>query len=404
MVDRADFRNIVTDDVRMEPAVPNAQRMEQRRQHQRLQGAPPGFLSVRSVMGRARAAVMPPVPAAIEDVLIEDQWAETWARDQFLLHQDNDWGIAVFATEAVAFFSVFCALCRSWPIGDVIVEANLLRLRSADTVYMDATFKSCPRPYSQIFTVLGDVHGFVVPVVHMLMSQRTIGHYREALRCIKDTTRRASGHTWRPQKVVCDFEQALVAAVETELPRARVCGCFFHFTQALWRRVQSLGLAPAFRDDRRLKEVIRKVMALGHLPLPVVGNNFELLAQHRRTRRAQRDHPELQDFLQYVGNTYVHRGAAFPPAMWNVFRRNMEQRTNNHVHHPSLWTFLRHLKDQQQLTEEKVEQADLGDAPPTRRRKWRELKARLQRLKGQYTTGRRNLSSYWWAVSRTNFF
>lgn len=313
MVDRADFRKVVTDEVRREPTVPirriyNAQRVEQRRQQRQVQGAPPGFLTVRSVMGRARAAVMPPVPAAIDGVVIEDQWAETWARDQFLLHLDNDWGIAVFAT-----------------------EANLFRLRSADTIYMDATFKSCPRPYGQIFTALGDVHGFVVPLVHVLMSQRTIGHYREALRCIKHAVRRASRRIWRPQKVVCDFEQALVAAVETELPGARVCGCYFHVTQALWRRVQSLGLAPAFREDPRLKEVVRKVMALGHLPLQLVRNNFELLAQQRRTRRAQRDSPELQDFLQYVRNTYIHRGAAFPPAKWNVFRRNMEQRTNNYV-------------------------------------------------------------------------
>ncbi|CAL8270939.1 unnamed protein product [Merluccius merluccius] len=84
-------------------------------------------------------------------------------------------------------------------------------------------------------------------------------------------------------------------------------------------------------SDDRLAAIIRKVMALGHLPLPVVQNNFDLLLHHRNTRRTQRDHPELQDFFLYVRNTYVHPGAAFPPAMWNVFQRNMEQRTNNHV-------------------------------------------------------------------------
>lgn len=62
--------------------------------------APPqGFLSVRSVMARARAAVMPPIPATIEEVRIEGPYAETWGRDQFLWHKDDDWGIAVFATE-----------------------------------------------------------------------------------------------------------------------------------------------------------------------------------------------------------------------------------------------------------------------------------------------------------------
>lgn len=71
------------------------------------------------------------------------------------------------------------------------------------------------------------------------------------------------------------------------------------------------------------------------------------------------------------------------------------------VRHPSLWMFLRHLKDQQQLAEEKLEMADRGDAPPNRRRKWRELEARLQRLREQYIAGRRHLASYWKAVTRS---
>lgn len=318
IVHHADFRKMVTAEVQREPTVPirriyNAQRVElQWRQRQHPGGRdrvpPQGFLSVRSVVARARSAVVPPIPATIEEVRIEGPWAETWGRDQFLWHMDNAWGIAVFAT-----------------------EDNIRKLQRCGTVYMDATFKSCPRPYKQVFTVLGDVHGFIVPLVHVLMIQRTTGHYRQVFHCVKSTMRRVTHHHWRPQKVICDFEQALITALETELTRTRVCGCYFHFNQALWKRVQGLGLAPAFRHDHRLAAVIRKVMALGHLPLALVQNNFDLLVHQRSTRRAQRDHPELQDFFQYVGNTYVHRGAAFPPAMWNVYVRNMEQRTNNHV-------------------------------------------------------------------------
>ncbi|CAL8236685.1 unnamed protein product [Arctogadus glacialis] len=131
-----------------------------------------------------------------------------------------------------------------------------------------------------------------------------------------------------------------MTALETELPRARVCGCYFHFNQALWKRVQGLGLAAAFRHDHRLAAII----------------------PYHRT---------LNDAVQ--------------------------------VRHPSLWMFLRHLKDQQQLAEEKLERADRGDPPPTRRRKWRELEARLQRLREHYIAGRRDLASFWKAVSRNVF-
>ena len=69
------------------------------------------------------------------------------------------------------------------------------------------------------------------------------------------------------------------------------------------------------------------------------------------------------------------------------------------VCHPSLWLFIRHLKDRQTLTEETIMLAERGDAPPRRRRKWRILETSLVRLKAQYNGGNRNIESFWSAVS-----
>ncbi|KAL8585512.1 hypothetical protein ACOMHN_051397 [Nucella lapillus] len=51
-----------------------------------------------------------------------------------------------------------------------------------------------------------------------------------------------------------------------------------------------------------------------------------------------------------------------------------------HVRHPSLWSFLRVLKDRQAVAEQQLAAARRGQAPPTRRRKWRVLEANLIRL------------------------
>ncbi|KAL5016035.1 hypothetical protein ScPMuIL_005624 [Solemya velum] len=56
------------------------------------------------------------------------------------------------------------------------------------------------------------------------------------------------------------------------------------------------------------------------------------------------------------------------------------------VRHPSLWTFLRHQKDSQANVEVKGDAVDRGDLPPPRERKWRQLEARIQRLKRQIIT------------------
>ncbi|KAL8623468.1 hypothetical protein ACOMHN_061981 [Nucella lapillus] len=153
-------------------------------------------------------------------------------------------------------------------------------------------------------------------------------------------------------------------------------------------------------------------MALGYLPVALVQLNFNALVNRRRTRRLVAIHPDLDDFLNYVRNTYNRAGCPFPPVVWNVFDRPMDQRTNSHVEsfhrvfndavqirHPPLWSFLRHLKDHQTVTEETVTRARRGEAPPRRRRKWRLLEEHLVALKRQYNHGDRDLKEYWRAVS-----
>ena len=129
--------------------------------------------------------------------------------------------------------------------------------------------------------------------------------------------------------VVCDFEQALVLALETELPRCRVRGCYFHFCQSLWRRVQNLGLANPYRRRRCLRNVIRKFMAIGYLPVALVRQNFNMLSRDRATRRLVNRYPQLGDFIGYIANTYIH--GTFPMATWNLFDRANDCRTNNIV-------------------------------------------------------------------------
>ncbi|XP_049892806.1 uncharacterized protein LOC126385240 [Epinephelus moara] len=196
---------------------------------------------------------------------------------------------------------------------------------------MDATFRSCPRPYRQCFTILGNHHGFVLPLVHVLMEHRTIGHDRQVLQAVKVAIRRVTHHNWRPQLVVYNFENSLKTALETDFPQAMVGGCYFHFNQSLWRKIQELRLAVPYNQDCTLAQVICKLMTLGYLPLALVQVNFKTLVNGRRCRRLVRHYAAMEEFITYVTNTYIHPGSTFPPVMWNVLERDMDQRTNNHV-------------------------------------------------------------------------
>ncbi|XP_046566692.1 PCNA-interacting partner-like [Haliotis rubra] len=59
-----------------------------------------------------------------------------------------------------------------------------------------------------------------------------------------------------PSCVQTDFELAAIHAIEREFPSAEVKGCFLHYCQAIWRKVQDLGLAVAYREDLEISRWI----------------------------------------------------------------------------------------------------------------------------------------------------
>jgi hypothetical protein len=67
--------------------------------------------------------------------------------------------------------------------------------------------------------------------------------------------------------------------------------------------------------------------------------------------------------------------------------------------HPSLWLFIRRLKDEQKLSEIAIAAARDGQPPAPRRRKWRNFEQRVQRLKQDYNTGTRTVNQYWKAMA-----
>ncbi|KAI8517587.1 hypothetical protein Bbelb_036040 [Branchiostoma belcheri] len=203
----------------------------------------PNFRTVRTQLERRRAAFAPRIPHDVDDVVIPGQWAETWDGRQFLSHQDNEWGFIVFAT-----------------------DRNYRKMGRCRVLYMDGAFKSCPEPYYQVLTIHGLYHGRVIPFVMALLVDKTVGAYRALLDHEQRKVRQESGHRLRPDQIVADFEVGLMAAYQTEFPEADTSGCYYHFTQNLWKHIQQLGLARPYRQDEHLKKFLRKIMAIGYLP------------------------------------------------------------------------------------------------------------------------------------------
>ncbi|XP_046583798.1 uncharacterized protein LOC124290982 [Haliotis rubra] len=207
-------------------------------------------------------------------------------------------------------------------------------------------------------------------------------------------------------KFQVDFEMAAIRAVELEFPAAEVKGCFFHYTQAIWRKTQELGLAVMYREDPLVERWVRRAAALPLLPLRQVQDAWV------DTMNSSPDVPGSQTFNDYITTTWVDDDARFPLPIWN-HHDTFGPRTNNNIEgfhsrlnatlshrHPKIFRFMEIIWKIEKAEKAKLCQLDLGGAPQSRKRLYREIDNRLHRLKDQLADGTKNHMQYLDAVGK----
>ena len=290
---------------------------------------------------------------------------------------------------------------------DIIIfatDANLQILSQSSALFMDGTFKAAPRLFTQLFTIHTVYRDHFVPLVYCLLPNKQRTTYYAALETIK--RKMADIHLlFNPDSVMSDFELGLINALEMIFPNASLEGCYFHFTQCIWRRVQQSHLITSFRDDDVVRSLVRRLMAVAFLPIVAIRPSFVSLQQEAETL----NNANCNELLDYFQGTWLN--GQFPLQLWNVHNRST--RTNNHIEgwhsklnkscrklHPSVHELVTVLQVEQGETELTLRRARLGAAPAPRRRKYRQCDERLDRLREQYTSGTLNSMDYINSISQ----
>ncbi|RMX51817.1 hypothetical protein pdam_00021963 [Pocillopora damicornis] len=124
-------------------------------------------------------------------------------------------------------------------------EKQLQFLSKAKTWFIDSTFKLCCHPFTQLWTIDANVkskdHVKQVPLVFVLMSGKKTKYYQKVMRTLLDLL----PQNLKVHQVMIDFEEAMWNYLYEVLPDVMVKGCVFHWTQALWRKIQEFGLQTA---------------------------------------------------------------------------------------------------------------------------------------------------------------
>ena len=123
------------------------------------------------------------------------------------------------------------------------------------------------------------------------------------------------------QLITADYEAAMWQSVRGLLPNVRLVGCLFHYSQAIYRQIQALGLQQSYQTDVGTKFLVRCFMAHPVLPPEHIPQVFQMLVDLYSTA-------ELANFVQYIRTQWIH-GPVFSARDISVF--GLETRTNNDV-------------------------------------------------------------------------
>ena len=69
-----------------------------------------------------------------------------------------------------------------------------------------------------------------------------------------------------PKMVMCDFEAALLNGLKEIFPEADVTGCWFHFSQCIFKHTVHFGLKACFVENEEFTMWVQLVMAMPLLP------------------------------------------------------------------------------------------------------------------------------------------
>ncbi|CAF1330380.1 unnamed protein product [Rotaria magnacalcarata] len=208
-------------------------------------------------------------------------------------------------------------------------------LCECEAILTDGTFKTRPIMFAQVYVIMGKYLGEVIPFVWCLTPKKTQPRYEKIFNILKKKADKYGGK-FEPQQVYLDSEVAAINALENvvssdlnkamdmsigSFPNVVIHGCWYHFTQSIYRNIQKIGLASMYEKKKDAQTWLRSFMALPLVKHSALDASVKLLMDNPPASNNL-----LNQFIEYFQNQWIIR---VPSKYWNIGPIHL--RSNNAV-------------------------------------------------------------------------
>ena len=271
----------------------------------------------------------------------------------------------------------------------------------------DGTFKTCPKMFYQVFILMALYGGVYVPCLFGLLPDKSEDSYLRFFGMLwAYNDKNNLPNNFENEFFMCDFEQLIRSSILLYYPSLNVLGCYFHFSQLVWRRVQKKGFQTIYEKNDKFNAVIRRMSALPFAPKNDLDAAFEIF--EKRTESLDDDELEkfCKDMIKYLNDTWRH--GEFAIQDWNLSDLNLMivPATNNGQEgsnrrfgedfgtHPNFWSFILTMNDEFERVEGDIKSILFGMLTPAPNPDYAELKEQREITKANFEAKLITLDDY----------
>lgn len=251
-------------------------------------------------------------------------------------------------------------------------------------MFTDATYKACPSIFYQVWALHALVETTTIPLIVGMTANKSQDTYERIYRMVIERIPQ-----FKPESFLLDMELANINAIRKVFPKCQIAICVFHLAQAIYRQVQSHGLQVIYRENPKVYQFVKNLVALAFVPVP------QVKVYYRQVLDTIPDVSGIDEVVDYFERQYIEkrggRPATIPIQWWNQHQRIMAglPRSNNSIEawhsqlssvlvmaKPSPWKFIDLLREEFKYQSVRLRAQERGDKFKSRK-DYREQETRL---------------------------